>query len=42
MYAVLAGLICTSNNTIHDSFPSPFTARIMLRTVIGSFAGRLL
>jgi len=28
--------------TIHDSFPSPFTARTMLRTVIRSFAGRLL
>jgi len=28
--------------TIHDSFPSPFTARTMLWTVIRSFAGRLL
>jgi len=46
MHAVLAGLICTSNKNeriaIHDSFPSPFTARIMLWTVIRSFAGRLL
>jgi len=44
-YAVLAGLICTSNNeriTIHDSFPSRFTTRTMLWTVIRSFAGRLL
>jgi len=45
MYAVLAGLICTSSNeriTTHDSFPSPFTARTMLWTVIRSFVGRLL
>jgi len=31
--------------TVHDNFPSPFTARTMLWTVIpltGSFAGRLL
>jgi len=44
MYAVLAGLIQATNEriTIHDSFPSPFTARTMLWTVIGSFAGRLL
>jgi len=27
---------------IHDSFPSPFTAKIMLWTVIRSFAGSLL
>jgi len=42
MYAVLAGLICTSNkwaNYHRDSFPSPFPARTMLWTVIRSFAG---
>jgi len=27
--------------TVHDSFPSPFTARTMLWTVIRSFAGHM-
>jgi len=45
MYAVLAGLICTSNKwaNYHPwQFPSPFTARTILWTVIHSFAGCLL
>jgi len=50
MHAVLAERICTSNKWanyrswqfVHDSFPSPFTARTMLWTVIRLFAGRLL
>jgi len=28
--------------TVHDSFPSPFTAKTMLWTVIRSFAGCML
>jgi len=45
MYAVLAGLIRTTNEWANYrlwQFPSPFTAKITLWTVIGSFAGRLL
>jgi len=45
MHAVLAGLICTSNrwaNYRSWQFSSHFTAKIMLWTVIDSFAGRLL
>jgi len=45
MYAVLAGLICTSNkwaNYRSRQFSSHFTTKSMLWTVIGSFAGRLL
>jgi len=41
VYAVLAGLICTSNKWANYrpwQFPSPFTARTMFR----SFAGRLV
>jgi len=45
MYAVLAGLICTSNkwaNYRSWQFSSPFTAKTVLWTEIRSFAGRLL
>jgi len=45
MYALLAGLICTSNkwtNYRSRQFSGRVTAKTMLWTVIDSFAGRLL